>query len=165
MRTGLILRPARTDEGPALTEMAYASKRSWGYPEETLDEWNGPLTVLEKHILEEAYFVAEEERDGQRVPVGFFSLMPVERPDTLDLDHFWVLPEAQGRGVGRWMFEQAVREAKKAGARRLTITAEPKAEGFYLKMGAVRTGGKETVVGNEKHVLPLLEYPLDKDRE
>jgi len=157
----LVLRPARINEGPALTEMAYASKRTWGYPEETLDEWNGPLTVLEEHLLEEAYFVVEEERDGKLVPVGFFSLMPVDRPDTLDLDHFWVLPEAQGRGVGRWMFEQAVLEAKRAGARRLTITAEPKAEGFYLKMGAVRIGGKETVVGGERHVLPLLERRLD----
>jgi GNAT superfamily N-acetyltransferase len=141
--------------------MAYASKRTWGYPEETLDEWNGPLTVLEEHIREEAYFVAEEERDGQRVAVGFFSLMPVGRPDTLDLDHFWVLPEAQGRKVGRWMFEQAVLEARKAGARRLTITAEPKAEGFYLKMGAIRIGGKPTVVGGENCVLPLLERELD----
>lgn len=157
----ITIRPARPGEGPMLTELAYASKRTWGYPEETLDEWNGPLTVLEEHLREEAYFVAEEERDGRFAPVGFFSLMPVERPDTLDLDHFWVLPEAQGKGVGRLMFERAVLEARKAGARRLTITAEPKAEGFYLKMGAVRIGGKETVVGGERHVLPLLERRLD----
>ena len=157
----LDIRPARPDEGPMLTEMAYSSKRTWGYPEETLDEWNGPLTVLEEHIREEAYFVAEEERDGRPVPVGFFSLMPVERPGTLDLDHFWVLPEAQGRGVGRRMFERAVREARLIGANRMTITAEPRAEAFYLKMGAVRIGGKDTVVGGEGHVLPLLELPLD----
>ena len=157
----LDIRPARPDEGPMLTEMAYSSKRTWGYPEETLDEWNGPLTVLEEHIREEAYFVAEEERGGRPVPVGFFSLMPVERPGTLDLDHFWVLPEAQGRGVGRRMFERAVREARLRGANRMTITAEPRAEAFYLKMGAVRIGGKDTVVGGEGHVLPLLELPLD----
>lgn len=158
---GLDIRPARLDEGPMLTVLAYASKRTWGYPEETLDEWNGPLTVLEEHLREEAYFVAEEDRDGEIVPVGFFSLMPVEQPDTLDLDHFWVLPEAQGRGVGRRMFERAVLEARKAGARRMTITAEPRAEGFYLRMGAVRIGGKPTTVGKENHVLPLLELQLD----
>ncbi|MFA0887961.1 MAG: GNAT family N-acetyltransferase [Synergistales bacterium] len=157
----IAIRPARPDEGPALTEIAYASKRTWGYPEATLDEWNGPLAVLEEHLLNEAYFVAEEERAGRIVAVGFFSLMPVERTDTLDLDHFWVLPEAQGRGVGRLMFERAVLEARKAGALRLTITAEPRAEGFYLKMGAVRTGGKPTVVGGQRHILPLLELPLD----
>jgi GNAT superfamily N-acetyltransferase len=154
------IRPARSGEGPMLTELAYASKRTWGYQEETLDEWNGPLTVLEEYLREEAYFVAEEERDGQPVPVGFFSLMPVEQPDTLDLDHFWVLPEGQGRGVGRRMFERAIQEARKTGARRMTITAEPQAEGFYLKMGAVRIGGKLTVVGGERHILPLLELPL-----
>ena len=157
----LDIRPARPDEGPMLTEMAYSSKRTWGYPEETLDEWNGPLTVLEEHIREEAYFVAEEERDGRPVPVGFLSLMPVERPGPLDRDHSWVLPEAQGRGVGRRMFERAVREARLRGANRMTITAEPRAEAFYLKMGAVRIGGKDTVVGGEGHVLPLLELPLD----
>jgi GNAT superfamily N-acetyltransferase len=159
----LEIRPARLDEGPILTELAYASKRTWGYPEETLDEWNGPLTVLEEHLREEAYFVAEEERDGRPFPVGFFSLMPVDRPDTLDLDHFWVLPEGQGRGVGRRMFERAIQEARKAGARRMTITAEPRAEGFYLKMGAVRIGGKPTVVGGERHILPLLELLLSWD--
>ena len=155
------IRPARPDEGPVLTELAYASKRTWGYPEETLDEWNGPLDVLEDHFRTEAFFVAEEDRDGGLVPVGFFSLMPVERPDTLDLDHFWVLPEGQARGVGRRMFERAVQEARLRGAGRMTITAEPQAEGFYLKMGAVRIGGKDTVVGGEGHVLPLLELPLD----
>jgi len=143
-----------------LTGMAYASKRTWGYPEETLDEWNGPLAVLEEHFESETFFVAEEEREGGPLPVGFFSLMRVERDDTLDLDHFWVLPEAQGRGTGRLMFEQAVREARLRGARRMTITAEPRAEGFYLKMGAARIGGKPTVVGGESHVLPLLELLL-----
>jgi GNAT superfamily N-acetyltransferase len=96
-----------------------------------------------------------------RHQVGFFSFLPVERPDTLDLDHFWVLPEAQGKGVGRLVFERTVLEARKAGTRRMTITAEPRAEGFYLKMGAVRICGKQTVAGGENHLLPLLELPLD----
>lgn len=157
----LDIRPARPGEGAMLTALAYASKRTWGYPEETLDEWNGPLTVLEEHLRQEAYFVAEEEREGQRVPVGFFSLMPAERPDTLELDHFWVLPGHQGRGAGRRMFDRAIQEARLRGASRMTITAEPRAEAFYLKMGAVRIGGKPTVVGGESHVLPLLEFPLD----
>lgn len=157
----LCFRTAGPEDAPMLTAMAYASKRTWGYPEETLDEWNGPLAVLEEHFLSEAFFVAEEEREGRPVPVGFFSLMRVERDDTLDLDHFWVLPEGQGRGVGRRMFERAIQEARLRGAGRMTITAEPQAEGFYLKMGAVRIGGKPTVVGGERHVLPLLELPLD----
>ncbi len=144
-----------------LTDLAYASKRTWGYPEETLDEWNGPLTVLEEHLRDEAYFVAETAKEGGWSPIGFFSLMPVGDPFTLDLDHFWVLPEAQGRGVGRLMFERAILEARRSGAKRMTITSEPRAEGFYLRMGAVRTGGKTTTAGNEKHVLPLLEFQLD----
>lgn len=154
------IRPARPDEGPFLTEMAYASKRTWGYPEESLDEWNGPLDVLEEHIRSEAYFVAETEENGRARPVGFFSLMPVERADTLDLDHFWVLPEAQGQGIGRRMFDRAVLEARRMGATRLTITAEPRAEGFYLRMGAVRIGGRTTVVGGEKHILPMMELVI-----
>jgi hypothetical protein len=59
------------------------------------------------------------------------------------------------------MFERAVLEARKGGARRMTITAEPRAEGFYLRMGAVRIGEKPTTVGKENHVLPLLEFQLD----
>jgi len=157
----LSFRLAGPEDGPMLTSLAYASKRTWGYPEETLDDWNGPLAVLEEHFLSETFFIAEEEREGGPTPIGFFSLMQVERDDTLDLDHFWVLPEAQGRGTGRLMFEEAVREARKMGARRMTITAEPRAEGFYLKMGAVRIGGKPTAVGGERHVLPLLELLLD----
>jgi hypothetical protein len=96
-----------------------------------------------------------------RHPVGSFSLMPVERPDTLGLDLFWVLFEPQGKSLGRLMFERTVLESRKTGARRMKITAEPGAEGFCLKISAVRIGGKPKVAGGESHVLPLLELPLD----
>ncbi len=149
------VRPARPDEAGILTDLAYASKRAWGYPEEELDACCGPLTVSADYIREYAVFVAE----GDEVPLGFFSLIPTDRVRVIELDHFWVRPEGMGRGIGRAMFRSACNEALRCGMRTLFIVSDPNAEGFYLRMGATRTGEVPPCsVGCD--FLPTLEFPL-----
>ena len=54
-----------------LTSMAYASKRTWGYPEDTLDEWNGapePLTYYYRGgALSETIAATREQRGAPLV--------------------------------------------------------------------------------------------------
>ncbi len=69
---------------------------------------------------------------------GFYAL--VERGSKVELEHLWVLPEHIGTGIGRALFDHAVRKAAALGATILSIEADPNAEGFYRRMGARRVG-------------------------
>jgi predicted N-acetyltransferase YhbS len=51
-----------------------------------------------------------------------------------------VEPAWIGRGVGAQLWAEIVEEARRLGWSALEIVADPKAEGFYLRMGARRTG-------------------------
>jgi GNAT superfamily N-acetyltransferase len=51
------------------------------------------------------------------------------------LDDLWVAPRWIRHGVGRRLFDHAVRRAKAAGATAMEWEAEPLAVGFYEKMG------------------------------
>jgi predicted GNAT family acetyltransferase len=152
--TGFSIRRACPCEARELTDFAYASKRSWGYPENELDDDCGPLTVTPGYIRENTVFVAEDDR---RI-LGFFSLIPTDRPDVIELDHFWVNPETRGRGVGRAMFGRVRNEALRLGMRTLFIVSDPNAEAFYLRAGAIRTGDTPACSGERR--LPTLELPL-----
>ena len=149
------IRPARPGEAGALTDLAYASKRFWGYPEEELDACCGPLTVSADYIREYAVFVAEDDTTS----LGFFSLIPTDRTRVIELDHFWVRPGGMGCGVGRAMFRRARDEALRRGMRTIFIVSDPNAEEFYLRMGATRTGEVPPCSG-DGGFLPTLEFPL-----
>ena len=68
--------------------------------------------------------------------VGMVALGPGERSDTLDLDKLFVEPRWIRTGVGRILLSYAVSEARRRGAGRLTILADPYAAGFYERNGA-----------------------------
>ncbi|MET9361125.1 GNAT family N-acetyltransferase [Streptomyces sp. NPDC006632] len=68
--------------------------------------------------------------------LGFYAL--ILNPPELDL--MFVADAAQGRGVGRLLVAHLLREARAAGLDRVRIVAHPPAEGFYLGVGAQRTG-------------------------
>jgi ribosomal protein S18 acetylase RimI-like enzyme len=74
--------------------------------------------------------------------VGFFVLRAF--PDHLYLDHLYVLPDQQGRGIG----EMAVQHVKAEATRRklpirLIALKESPANGFYQKHGFQLTGADE----------------------
>ncbi len=153
--TTVRIRPAHPGEAEVLTDLAYASKRFWGYPDEEMDACCGPLAVSADYIREYAVFVAE---DGV-TSLGFFSLIPTDRVDVIELDHFWVRPGGMGRGIGRAMFRSACDEALRRGMRTLFIVSDPNAEEFYLRMGATRTGEVPPCSG-DGGLLPTLEFSL-----
>ncbi|MEW2632627.1 GNAT family N-acetyltransferase [Streptomyces sp. NPDC048389] len=73
--------------------------------------------------------------DGGGV-LGFYSL--VLSPPELDL--MFVADDAQGLGIGRLMIEHMAGRARSAGLDAVRVVAHPPAEGFYLSVGARRTG-------------------------
>ncbi|HKH12901.1 MAG TPA: GNAT family N-acetyltransferase [Rubrobacter sp.] len=93
--------------------------------------------------------------------VGFYAL--VGEGSALDLEHLWVLPDWIGAGLGRTLFEHAMRRAAGLGARSVVIESDPNAEGFYRRMGARRTGENVYEMEGRERVLPLMvvELPVD----
>ncbi|NNN31440.1 GNAT family N-acetyltransferase [Streptomyces sp. S3(2020)] len=75
------------------------------------------------------------DQHGDRV-LGFYSLVL----DPPELDLLFVADEAQGRGIGRSLVAHMQAEARAAGLDRLRVVSHLPAEGFYHRVGAVRTG-------------------------
>src|SRR5271155_5328954 len=124
-----ILRAKPYDAG-ALTEIAFASKRHWGYPEPWNESWRDALTIDPQFIISHETYAAVVEE----CCVGFYALGRKE--SRLELLHMWVLPRAVGQGVGRSLFNHALGRTRALGFRVLEIESDPNAEGFYQRMGA-----------------------------
>jgi GNAT superfamily N-acetyltransferase len=145
---------AKPQEADALTEIAHAAKRHWGYPERWIQSWRDILTMRPEFIAANVTYSAIE--DGRAV--GFYLL--TTESDGLHLDHLWIAPHAMGRGIGRALFEHALEQTKSLGHRTLKIEADPNAEGFYARMGARRVGVTVTNIEGQRRELPLLRYDL-----
>jgi ribosomal protein S18 acetylase RimI-like enzyme len=86
--------------------------------------------------------------------VGFYALVGEGRE--IELEHLWVLPERMGAGVGRALFDHAIRRAASLGAEVLGVESDPNAEGFYRRMGATRVGEISYPIDGRERTLPLL---------
>lgn len=148
-----LFRRALPQEAAVLTQIALTAKQSWGYPDEWMAEWRADLTLSPGYIGGSPVWVVESEG---RV-AGFLGL--VQAGGQWHLEHLWLLPAFHGRGLGRALFAEAVRQARAAGATELRIKSDPNAEPFYLKMGAVRTGLEVyELLGKIRREVPQLRY-------
>ena len=145
---------AQPEDAEALTKIAYAAKRHWGYPERWIESWRDTLTIRAEFIAANVAWCAIEDSRA----VGFYVL--TNESDGLHLDHLWIAPAAMGHGIGRALFEHAVEQTRELGHRTLKIEADPHAEGFYARMGARRVGEADTEIEGQRRKLPLLLYQL-----
>ena len=97
-----------------------------------MDAWCDELTVSPEFIRRQRVGVAELSGEI----VGFYGLRCDD--DVWHLEHLWLRPAHIGRGLGRALFGEAVREARAGGATELLIKSDPNAEPFYRRMGAER---------------------------
>lgn len=148
-----IIRSAQVDEAEALSALCKRSKAHWGYDAAFMQLSNASLTISPTLISTGRVIVAEDS-----TLLGMASLEPL-KDGTYDLLHMFVDPAAIGRGVGAALFLEIAARAKAEGACTLSILADPHAESFYLRMGAVRIGDapSDAVPGR---MLPLLWYRL-----
>jgi GNAT superfamily N-acetyltransferase len=146
------IRRAKPKDAAILTEIAFAAKRHWGYPEQWIQRWTSVLTVQAEFIAKNETYIAYA--GGQAV--GFYGL--VSRAGKMSLEHFWVVPNAMRQGIGRLLFSHAVQRAKTMGFCAIEIESDPNAEKFYERMGARRVGGNVTEVEAKQRILPVLIY-------
>lgn len=131
---GPVLRHGRAEEAALLSDLALRSKGHWGYDDAFLEACRDDLTVSSS-VAGEAV-VAEVAG-----VVAGFHLLEEAGPDGVGrLDMLFVDPIHIGSGLGRVLLDDAIAHATSRGWVVLRIDADPGAEGFYLRMGARRTG-------------------------
>ncbi len=141
--------PALPAEAEILTEIAFAAKRHWGYPEAWLRQWHTLLTVTPEFIATHETFVA---RTGGRT-LGFAAF--IQEDGALRLEHLWVRPAEMGRGIGRALFLHSQRSAYGWGYESFEIESDPHAAGFYARMGATQIRTNTTIFEGEPRTLPV----------
>jgi len=147
---------AKPEDANRLTEIAFAAKRHWGYPEAWIESWREDLTINAEFLRDHETYVAMVDNHL----AGFYAFEHTR--GKLELSQMWVLPEAMGRGVGRALFRHAVKRARALGFHALEIESDPNAEGFYLRLGARRVGSNFREVEKVRRELPVLIYDFNE---
>ena len=127
------VRPARIGEAAALSELCFRSKQVWGYDDDFMAFCREPLRVKPEEIATGDVWVAAA---ADQSIAGVVALAPAGEPATLDLDKLFIEPGWIRGGVGRLLLAHAIGEARRRGATRLTIVADPNAAAFYERSGA-----------------------------
>lgn len=148
------IRRAKPTEASALTQLAQAAKRHWGYPERWLELWRPDLTITPSFVAGNEVYVATV---GDEI-VGCCALVPGQ--SLIELEHMWIDPKYMGRGVGRELFRHARARAVALNFAALEITSDPNAEGFYQRMGAVRIGEVQSKIDGRPRILPRMKIDL-----
>jgi len=146
-----MIRPARPDELPALSELALRSKAVWGYSAEFMAACRSELTVRAEHLP--LAFVAELEG----TIAGFYALSVLDAA-RVELEFLFVEPGSLRRGCGRALLLHAREQARRLGCSAIAIQGDPHAAGFYAAVGARPIGSRESdsIPGR---MLPLYELP------
>lgn len=144
------IRQASTQEAAALTEIAHAAKRHWGYPEHWIQHWQADLTISPDFISNNHVYVAEHDDEL----AGFYAL--IVRGNKAELEHMWVAPAHIGKGVGKELFLDAMQRASALNLAAVEISSDPNAEGFYRKLGAERIGETVSEIDGKPRAVPRL---------
>jgi maltose O-acetyltransferase len=156
---------AENADYPTLTEIAFAAKRYWNYPESYYEMWCGELTISENYINENIVFKAVYNE----TIAGFYSI--VENPSDAYfgdvfvqkgfwLEHIFVRPDYHRKGIGRFMIEHVKKISTAMGIQSLFIFVDPFARGFYDKIGAqFLHESKSSIPGR---LIPVYELKIRK---
>lgn len=149
----LTIRQANPGEADQLTSLAHLAKASWGYPGTWIDAWQPELTISPDYVREHRTAVAE--LDGRLVGVAALEQHTLH----WSLEHVWIDPRVQGRGIGRVLVQQVLAYARAHGPDSVRVISDPNAESFYQKLGAVRVGEQPAPMpGAPGRTLPILEF-------
>jgi len=148
------IRRARPAEAGALSALALRSKAHWGYDADFLAACRDDLTLSADDIATSTVYVV----DGADASLGFYRLV-LQSDGVAELDALFVEPAAMGQGIGRKLWRHVVATAAKLGCSEIVLQSDPRAEGFYLAMGAQRGGESESTVLPGR-MLPLMRFRL-----
>ncbi|MEM1137050.1 MAG: GNAT family N-acetyltransferase [Bacteroidota bacterium] len=148
------IRKAKTSEAALLTILAFSSKAYWGYDDGFMESCREELQISEEKILENSCFVAEHNAEI----VGFYMLETIG-PAKMELDMLFVDPKFIGKGLGKQLFIHAIKIVEQQSFKEIIIQADPYAQPFYEKMGAILKGYIPSQSISNRN-LPLMQYKL-----
>lgn len=122
------IRRAEARDHAAINALVQSSSAYDGVYRPMLDGYE----VTEKQIVGEETWLAEDD-----ALLGFYSLVFHTQPE---LDLMFVSDAAQGRGVGRLLFDHMRALAASRGVTAVKIISHPPARDFYRRMGAIEVG-------------------------
>jgi len=155
------LRQAKPEEQRELTRLSVRATIHAGYDDEFVDRAIPSLMVTLPMIIGQWVQVAE---DGSGKVVGVVWVTPTALQGIAMLHGLYVDPPFWRCGIGRALFGAAITRAKEFKAGAIVISAEPSAEGFYKKMGAIRIGEVPFYFSPET-VLPQLLYIMSREAQ
>jgi GNAT superfamily N-acetyltransferase len=148
-----VMRRAVAGDAAPLTTLAHRAKAHWGYPSEWMAAWHNDLTLTPSYIEQNEVWVAAIGG----VLAGMCSLE--DHGESWTLEHVWVDPEYQGRGIGQALVERALSVASTRRPGRVLVASDPNAAGFYSHLGGKPAGTKGAPMpGAPDRVLPLFEF-------
>ncbi len=139
------IRRALPEEAAWLTELSFASKAYWQYPQSYYRRWQQELTITADYIETHDVYVCD---DGS-YPSGYYSLVILQEALVMSgvvlaagvwLEHMFVHPDSIGKGVGTLLFNHIRGLVEKRGDNSIHLLADPHARLFYEKMGCVYQG-------------------------
>ena len=137
----MIIRTAAPHERAALEDLQRRASLMWDeyrpYLLANPDVIDLPLAQLREGKVRVA------EHDGRGA--GFAALL--HRSGFCELDGLFVEPDLWGLGIGRALVADALAIARQSGATAIETVANPRAEGFYTKLGFAFTGRTQTPFG------------------
>jgi len=155
-RESVHIRPAELEEADVLTRLCRRAKASWGYPENWLEAWSRELSFTPEYIAAHAVLVATH----QESIMGVGALGAHE--NGLEVDHLWVDPHHQAKGVGSSLLLALLEQAKALHAGSVYILSDPFARPFYEKHGAHFISMQEAPVLGTPRSLPVLVIDLQE---
>ena len=141
----LKIRRARPEEAARLTELSFAAKAYWNYPQSHYRRWQQELTITADYIAAHDVYVCG---NGPKI-CGYYSLVILQEDLAVAgallkagvwLEHMFVDPASIGRGVGSRLFDHLCQEVHNSGSDSIHILADPHARPFYEKMGCIYQG-------------------------
>jgi len=137
----IMINKAIDNDSNILTEISFAAKRHWNYPDKYYDLWKDELTITKDYIRQSILYKAQF---GDLI-VGFYSIVE-NKSDFYSgetfvkkgfyLEHIFIRPEYHKFGIGRLMIDHAKKISENNGIDNLLIFVDPYAKGFYDKIGA-----------------------------
>jgi len=149
------LRVAKIEDAETLTALALRSKAYWGYDADFMAACAAELTITPERIRNEHIAVAVSED----TITGLVALARGDEDRVLELEDMFVDPAHIGTGLGRLLMAHAEMRAKKSGACRVEVDADPHAQGFYERCG-YRLIGRSPSASILGRTLPRLALDL-----
>ncbi|MDD7910359.1 GNAT family N-acetyltransferase [Pseudovibrio exalbescens] len=133
-----------------LTALMHRSKASWGYETEDMALFRANWAIGIEDTADGRAFIAKR---GEQI-LGFATGKLEENGD-YTLDHLFVEPELKRQGIGSWLFEVILEDAKMARAKTIKLKSDPNAVGFYAARGFLTTRTAQSAFknGGELHFM------------